>query len=306
MSTAWLFAGQGSQTPGMGRDFYEDYPQIRPFFDSATAGFDIRETCFEGPTEILSNTRFTQVCMAAFAASVVALLTQAGLRPQATAGLSLGEYSALHAAGVFDAETLLDLLAFRGRVMADVAEATPSRMTAILGLNDEEVRTAVAEAHQAGLGLVACANFNCPGQIVIGGEEEAVLHAEKLCRARGAKRCTQLKTNGPFHTPLMKPAAPQLKEKLTATHFASQQLPVIFNVTAQTAPDEQIKTLLEEQVFSPVLFAQSVRTLEASGVDSILEIGPGKTLSGFVRRIAPQITTYSIQSVEDFRRYLQS
>jgi [acyl-carrier-protein] S-malonyltransferase len=293
----------------MGRDFYEEYPQVRPFFDSTAAGFDLRATCFDAPAETLGDTRYTQACMAAFAASLVALLTEAGHAPQMTAGLSLGEYSALHAAGVFDAETLLDLLAFRGRVMAEAAESTAARMTAILGLQDEDVRAAVAEAQEmqeAGEGLVACANFNCPGQVVIGGEERAVIRAEELCIARGAKRCTPLQTSGPFHTPLMKPAALPLKEKLAATPFAPQRVPVIFNVTAQPAPDEQIKSLLEQQVYSPVLFAQSVRTLEAAGIDTVIEIGPGKALSGFIRRITPQITTHTIQTTEDFRRFTAS
>ncbi|MCL1847356.1 MAG: ACP S-malonyltransferase [Coriobacteriia bacterium] len=299
--TAWAFAGQGSQIPGMGCDIYQEFPQTRPIFESTAAGFDLRELCFDSPTNLLDDTRYTQACMAAFAAAVVALLFEAGLRPSATLGLSLGEYSALHAAGVFDSQTLLSLLGFRGRIMAE-ASARPSRMTAVLGLSDEEVEITVAEiASKTGM-VVSCTNYNAPLQLVIGGEEEAVIAAEEALRQRGARRCIPLKTSGPFHTALMEDAGKLLTERLATTCFAPQAAPVIFNASATPAPDTDIPALLVRQISSPVRFAQSIRLLKEAGISSIIEIGPGNVLAGLIRKTAPDIQVTSLQTADDIRK----
>lgn len=303
--TAWIFAGQGSQRQGMGHDIYGGFPEIRPIFESKACGFDLRKLCFEAPSDTLSNTRYTQACMAAFAAAVVTLLKNNGKTPDMVAGLSLGEYSALHAAGVFDFDTLLTVLAFRGTIMAD-AYTLPARMTAIFGLDDEVVIDAVDQARSETEEVVTCANFNCPGQVVISGSEKAVLHAEELLKALGARRCIPLTTSGPFHTPLMEPAATLLAEKLDQLPFSTQQLPVVFNVTAATASDSQVKTLLTRQLSAPVRFAQSLRTLRDVGVDSIIEIGPGRVLAGLAKRTIPEVTVKSIDNVEDLREVLNS
>jgi [acyl-carrier-protein] S-malonyltransferase len=300
VKTAWLYAGQGSQTPGMGRDFYDEFPEVRGIFDSGAAGFDVRRTCFDAPAEVLSQTRYTQPCMAAFAAAVTLLLRSRGLAPDCLAGLSLGEYAALHAAGVFDADTLLELLAFRGLAMEESSAGLDTRMSAVLGLAEPLVRRAVAES--AGEGVVSCTNFNCPGQIVIGGETRAVAAAEARCLALGAKRCLPVNTSGPFHTPLMESASARLREKLGRTVLAPQRVPVIFNVTAKPAPDGEVRNLLCEQVKSPVLFEQTIRALSARGADTIIEIGPGRALSGFVKKTAPEIRTVTIEKTEDLRK----
>ncbi|GHT80544.1 malonyl CoA-acyl carrier protein transacylase [Actinomycetota bacterium] len=290
--TAWLFAGQGSQKPGMGRDFYDAYPQIRHLFDSKIDGLDLHTLCFDSDSATLSDTRNTQPCMAAFAAAVVALLTEAGLQPQAVAGLSLGEYSALHAAGVLPSDTLLELLAFRGRIMSNAAAGIKSRMTAVLGLGTSEVEAAVAtiaadEQTAASAGVVVCSNYNCPGQIVIGGTQDEVLRTEALLKEQGARRLLPLNTSGPFHTPLMSSAASELQVRLSATTLGAQSVPVVFNATAATAPDSAIRDLLVRQIKSPVLFEQSIRTLQSLGITQTIEIGPGHALSGFVRKAAP-------------------
>jgi [acyl-carrier-protein] S-malonyltransferase len=300
MKTAWLFAGQGSQTVGMGRDFYERFPEVRHIFESETAGFDIRDVCFNGPIEKLSRTRYTQPCMAAFAAALIQILKGCGLSPDFTAGLSLGEYSALHASGVFDAEELLQLLAFRGVAMEESATGVDAKMTAVLGLSEELTRRAVAEA--ATDGVVVCANFNCPGQIVIGGERSAVEQAEKNCQKLGARRCMPLQTSGPFHTPFMADAADKLRNKLSNTHLEPQQARVVFNAIGDTAPDTDIPKLLEEQVKSPVLFEKSIRKLSAEGVTHVIEIGPGHTLVGFVRKTEPSIKCVSIEELSDLEK----
>ena len=300
MKTAWLYAGQGSQVPGMGRDFYENFPEVRDIFDSPAAGFDLRELCFEADAVMLSQTRYTQPCMAAFALAVTRLLKKRGLTPDFTAGLSLGEYSALHASGVFDVTTVLSLLAFRGIAMECSASGVTSRMSAVLGLSEKLVRQGVAAAAQ--YGVVSCTNINCPGQIVIGGEESAVLQAEANCMELGAKRCLPINTSGPFHTPLMETASLALQGRFTIEAFSPQQIPVIFNVTGELSSDSEIPLLLCEQVKSPVLFEKTICTLVDLGVTDIIEIGPGRTLTGFVRKTAPEIRVITIENIEDLEK----
>lgn len=300
MSTAWIYAGQGSQSAGMGRDFYDAFPPVRDIFESDAAGFDLREMCFDAPIETLSQTRYTQPCMAAFAAAVTRILREQGYAPDVAAGLSLGEYAALHAADVFDADTLLGLLAFRGLAMEQSAEGVKSRMSAVLGLDEALVRQAVAETQS--VGIVAVTNVNCPGQIVIGGEENAVIAAEQACSALGARRCLPLNTSGPFHTPLMEKASVGLRERLAVTQLAPQSIPVIFNATGETAQDAQIRELLCEQVKTTVLFEKTIHTLVARGVDKIVEIGPGSVLAGFVRKTAPEVRVVSIDKAADLEK----
>ena len=302
-TTAWVFAGQGSQVPGMGRDIYEAWPQTRAIFESSAAGFNIKKTCFDSPAELLGDTRYTQACMAAFAAAVVLVLRENGLTCDATLGLSLGEYSALYAAGVFDAQTLLELLGFRGAIMAD-ASKTPSRMSAVFGLADEAVEAVVNEVAARTGKVVSCTNYNCPGQVVIGGEASAAEEAETLLLKQGAKRCLPLKTSGPFHTALMAKAAQLLGQRLAATALKPQSIPVIFNAIAAPAADSDIRTLLVRQIGSPVRFSQSVSLLRESGITSVIEVGPGRVLAGLIKKTAPDISVVSIEGAEDLRKVI--
>ena len=198
MSLAFLYAGQGSQHPGMGADLYEAHPAFRAVLDAAGVDFDLKTTMFTDPDGVLNLTEYTQPCMVAFAAGMTALLAERGIVPDYAAGLSLGEYSALQCAGVFDAKTAISLVAFRGQAMADAVQGRPCGMAAVLGMDRDALKAVCTEASDAG--VVECTNFNCPGQIVISGDAAAVDKAGELAKAAGAKRVLPLKVSGPFHT----------------------------------------------------------------------------------------------------------
>ena len=303
MKLAFLYAGQGSQHVGMGRDFYEAYPVFREIFDYAPVGFDLKKLCFEGPEEQLADTRYTQPCMVAFAAGVTALLLQAGVRPAMAAGLSLGEYSALEAAGVFDAMTAISLVAFRGQAMAQAVTGRPCGMAAVLNLDREKLQAACDAASDAG--VVEIANYNCPGQLVIAGDAAAVEKASTLAQEAGARRVVPLKVSGPFHTSLMAPAGDALREKFKTTTFRAMNIPVLFNCKGDVMGDgDTIPALLERQVQSSVYLEDTIRTMSEQGVDTFVEIGPGKTLSGFVRKTVKGAKTYAIDTVDDLNAVL--
>lgn len=295
MKLAFLYAGQGSQHPGMGRAFYESSPLFRQAYDGAPVDFDLTETCLDDPQGMLNQTAYTQPCLVAFAVGVTKLLKAAGLRPDYCAGLSLGEYSALHCAGVLDDETAISLAAFRGRAMAQAAQGVESAMMAVLNLD----RAALSECCRAAsdLGGVEIANYNCPGQLVIGGEKAAVERAAALAREKGARRCLPLKVSGPFHTSLLAPAGDALRERFQTVAFRPMEVPVLFNCLGdRMGPADTIPALLERQVQSSIYMEDTIRRLAALGVDAVVEIGPGKTLSGFVRKTAPEMQTYAVET----------
>lgn len=297
MKLAFVYAGQGSQFVGMGQDFYESCADFKQIFDSAALDFDLKDLCFNGSEAQLAQTAYTQPCMVAFAAGVTRLLYNAGITPEMVAGLSLGEYAALHAAGVLDAKTAISLAAFRGKAMEAAVKDLPCGMTAILGLAREKVEEACLRAQD--LGVVSVANYNCPGQLVIAGVRAAVDKASELALAMGAKRAIPLKVSGAFHTALMAPAADALAEKFKTIHFGEMQIPVIFNSTAKPlAPDTTIADMLIKQVQSSVYFEDTIRYFEAQGIDTVIEIGPGKTLCGFIRKTGKSIKAYAVQDID--------
>ena len=305
MSIAFLYAGQGSQHPGMGADLYETYPQFRAVLDGADLDFDVKEVSFQDSQGVLNETRYTQPCMVAFAVGVTQILNHEGIRPDYVAGLSLGEYSALQAAGVFTPQQAISLVAFRGKVMAEAAKGVPCGMTAVLGLDREKLEQACEQA--SALGVVCIATYNCPGQLVIGGHQEAVDEAARLAKEMGARRCMPLKVSGPFHTPLLKPAGDALAEKFKGETFGEMQVPVLFNCLGrEMGPDDTIPALLERQVQSSVYMEDTIRRLAELGVDTIVEIGPGKVLSGFVRKTTPEIKTYAVETVADVQALVQA
>ena len=283
MKLAFLYAGQGSQHAGMGRGLYENNADFRAAFDAAKLDFDLKSVCFDDPEGVINQTQYTQPCMVAFAAGVTAALYAAGIRPEYVAGLSLGEYSALQAAGVFDAATAVELAAFRGKAMAKAAEGIDCGMTAVLALDRDKLQACCDEA--SALGTVQICNYNCPGQLVIGGGKAAVDRAAELAKAAGAKRCLPLKVSGPFHTSLMHPAGDALREKFRTVTFGEMQIPVLFNCLGREKGEgDTIPALLERQVQSSVYMEDTIRRLAELGVDTIVEIGPGRALSGFVKK----------------------
>ena len=292
MKLGFLYAGQGSQHPGMGADLYEAYPAFRAVFDSAPVEFDLKQVCFQDPDGVLNQTQYTQPCMVAFAAGLTAVLRERGILPELAAGLSLGEYSALHAAGVFDAAAAIRLVAFRGK-------AIESAMVAVLGLDRAPLQDACQRA--SALGTVVIANYNCPGQMVIGGNRAAVEQAALIAKELGAKRTMPLKVSGPFHTPLMAPAGEELADYFQTITFGQPQFPVLFNCLgrARQEDDPSIPELLDRQVQSSVWMEDSIRSMADQGVDAIVEIGPGKALSGFVRKTVPGLPVCAIESTAD-------
>ena len=297
MKLGFLYAGQGSQHPGMGADLYKAFPTFRAVLDSAAeqVDFDLKEISFTDTKGILNQTRYTQPCMVAFAAGMTALLAERGIVPAVAAGLSLGEYSALHAAGVFDADTAVELVAFRGKAMEDAAAGRPSAMVAVLGLDRAALQEACDEA--SAHGCVVIANYNCPGQLVLGGEKAAV----------ETRRCLPLKVSGPFHTPLMAPAGDALAERFRTVEFRESQIPVIFNCLGAERPDgAAIPELLVRQVQSSVYMEDSLRRMAAMGLDALVEIGPGKALSGFVKKTVPELPVYAVETAAELEQLTET
>lgn len=283
---AFLFPGQGAQYPGMGREAVEASRAAAEIFDngSGAAGMDLRALVFSGTEEELKITENTQPAIVAASLACMQPLLEAGIRPDMAAGLSLGEYCAHVAAGSLSPEQAIALVRKRGRFMQEAVPAGVGTMAAILGLSDIQVEAVCKEA--GGLGVVEPANFNCPGQIVIAGEVKAVEKACELAREAGAKRALPLAVSAPFHCSLLAPAGEALRAELACVALAPPAIPVVSNVTGGViGAGEDVKALLVRQVSSPVRWEACVRTMLAQGVDTFVEIGPGKVLSGFVRKI---------------------
>ena len=301
MKLGFLYAGQGAQHPGMGADLYEAYPTFRGAIDSAEVDFDLKSVSFTDPDGILNETQYTQPCMVAFAVGLTDVLAEKGVVPAAAAGLSLGEYSALYAAGVLDGKTAVKVVAFRGKAMADAAKGVESAMMAVLGADRETVAAACKAASD--IGVAEPCNFNCPGQIVIGGEKAAVEKAAAIAKENGAKRCMPLKVSGPFHTSLLKPAGDALADYFKTVDFGSPKIPVLHNcLGGEKTGSDAIPALLEKQVQSSVYMEDCIRAMAALGVDAIVEIGPGKALSGFVKKTVPGLPVFAVETVEDVEK----
>ena len=297
MKTAFLFSGQGAQYTGMGQAFYDTETMMKQTVDQASEilGYDMAALCFDDANqEKLNQTEYTQPAILTVSVGMWRILEANGITAAAVAGLSLGEYTALVASGALSFADAVALVAKRGSYMATAAPKGTGKMVAVMNADPAVIEACCKEA--ATVGIVSPANYNTPQQIVIGGEVAAVDKAVELLKASVVKRLIELNVSGPFHTALLKPAAEKLKTALAEVVFQEPKVPVISNTTAQVMKHDQIKTLLEQQVMSPVRFYDSVATLKNLGVGRVIEIGPGKTLTGFMKKIDK---TIAVARVED-------
>lgn len=302
---AFLYAGQGSQHTEMGRDFYNLFPEYKNVFDSINVDFDLKKVCFKNPNNILLNTRYTQPCMVAFACGVTEILRNIGLKPNYVCGLSLGEYSALYAAEVWSLEDTMKIVSTRGKAMAKASDGIDSAMVAITALSSDVVNQCCEKASEKG--IVSICNLNCPGQIVIGGDKIAVNLAVKIAKENGARRCVPLEVSGPFHTIYMKTAGETLRETLKEIRFNEPKCEILYNyLGGPNKKDEDIKELLVNQLQYTVRMHECIEYLINNDVKTFIEIGPGTTLSGFLKKAlkisnlnSEEIQILNINSIAD-------
>ena len=302
--TAFLFAGQGAQYLGMARDLYDQYNVVRATYDEASQvlGYNIRNL-IDREEEKLNQTRYTQPAILTTSVAIYRLLQEEGIQAAIVAGLSLGEYSAMVAAGALEFTTAVDLVAKRAVFMEEAAPAGSGKMVAVLNADLATIETACQEASR--LGIVSPANYNTPSQIVIGGEVKAVDKAVELLKEAGVKRLIPLKVSGPFHTALLKPASDKLSKVLATVEFTDFKLPLVGNIEAAVMEKERIKELLTRQVMEPVRFYDSIARMQEAGVTKFIEIGPGKVLSGFMKKIDKTANVYQVEDAKSLTALLE-
>lgn len=297
--TAFIYPGQGAQKAGMGADFYEKDADVRRLYDEAgkALGFDMKELCFT-ENDRLDLTEYTQAALVTTCLAMTDVVMKRGLRPDITAGLSLGEYAAIAAAGGMDEMDAIRLVRKRGILMASTVPAGEGAMCAVMAMDNDKIEEVIRD-----IPCVTVANYNCPGQTVLTGKKEAVETAGIRLREAGARRTVMLNVSGPFHSPMLKPAGEKLAEALETVSLHPLKVPYVTNVDGQTVDDiGKTKELLARQVYSPVRWMQSMERMIADGVDTFVEIGPGKTLAGFLRKINRNVKVYNIAAWEDVEK----
>lgn len=310
MKIGYIFPGQGTQAVGMGKDIYEKYEEARNVYkliDNAL-NENIEKLTYEKSQDELNKTENTQISIYAMSMAILKILESKGIKPVADAGLSLGEYSALTAAGVISLEDGAKIVRTRGKLMQNLAPEGNWAMAAIIGLEDNQVEEACSKVTD---GFVKAVNYNCPGQVVVSGEKDAVVKAMENAKELGAKRVIELKTSGPFHTEKLQEASAELKKELEKVNFQSFEIPVIKNYNGEkyTAEDNMVE-ILANHVINPVKFGKSIETMLEMGVDTFIEIGPGKTLSGFVKKVCKklekEVNVFNIENVETLESTLET
>ena len=300
---AFLFPGQGAQKAGMGKDFYEKYETARQIFDQASQwlDMDMKALCFE-ENDRLDLTEYTQAALVTTCLAMEKVVEEQGLYTDVTAGLSLGEYCAIEAAGGMKLQDAVTTVRKRGILMEQAVPAGKGSMTAVLGMDSRDIEKVTDSIEDVGI-----ANYNCPGQIVITGKTEAVCEASQKLKEAGARRVMTLKVSGPFHSPMLSEAGKELGQVLAKVEISPLKIPYVTNVTAQYVKDSsQTKALLEKQISSSVRWQQSVEAMIADGVDTFVEIGPGKTLAGFVKKISKDVQIYNIQTTDDLETVISA
>ena len=302
MKTAFIFSGQGSQYAGMGKELYDNFQCVKEVFDKADSvlDFKVSEMCF-GEDERLNETEYTQPALLTMSWAVCRLMEEKGLKADYVAGLSLGEYSAHVASGTFSFEDAVCLVRKRGKFMTEAVPKGEGAMCAVLNLDADKIQEACDEVKNIGRCMIA--NYNAPGQIVIAGDKAAVEKASEVVVEKGARRAVMLNVSGPFHTSLLKPAADKLKAELENISLNDMNIPVVSNLTAETVKDkDEVKDILTKQVMNSVKWEQSVKNMISWGVDTFVEMGPGKTLSSFVKKAAKEMgADVAIYNVEDLK-----
>lgn len=304
---AFIFSGQGAQYVGMGKDLYNNYDVSKKIFEIANEALnmDLKKLCFEGPEQQLNETENTQPAIVTVTLSALEALKQNGIKADVVAGLSLGEYSALTYSGVFDIKDVIPLVKKRGKYMQEAVPIGVGKMVAVLGLSEDKVLQACEESKD--FGIVEAANFNCPGQIVIGGEVKAVDVASQKALEKGASKTVTLPVSAPFHTSMLAPASEKIAKELEKIELKQMNVPVITNVTADYIKDiSEIKPLLEKQVKSPVLWEQIIRRMISDNVDTFVEIGPGRTLSTFVKKVDRKLKVFNVEDIKSLNKTVEA
>ena len=300
---AFIFPGQGAQKAGMGADFYENSESAKAIYDKASEllGLDMKALCFD-ENELLDQTEYTQAALVTTCLAMTKVVEEKGLFPHVTAGLSLGEYAAIAVAGGMSTEDAIQAVRKRGILMQTAVPTGEGAMAAILGMTGGDIENVIAD-----IDGVTIANYNCPGQIVITGRTDAVEKANAALLEAGAKRAILLNVSGPFHSPMLKGAGEELGKVLESVEMSSLEIPYVTNVTANYVDNiAETKALLEAQVASSVRWEQSIETMIANGVDTFVEIGPGRTLAGFMKKINRDVKMYNIATLDDVDKVVEA
>lgn len=310
MKIGYIFPGQGTQVVGMGKDIYEKYEEARNVYKiiDGVLNENIEKLTYEESQEELNKTENTQISIYVMSMAILKILESKGIKPVAAAGLSLGEYSALTAAGVISLEDGAKIVRTRGKLMQNLAPKGDWAMAAIIGLEDSKVEEACMKVTN---GFVKAVNYNCPGQVVVSGEKEAVAQAMENAKELGAKRVIELKTSGPFHTEKLQEASTELKKELEKINFKDFNIPVIKNLNGEEyGKEDNMVEILSNHVVNPVKFGKSIEKMIEMGVDTFIEIGPGKTLSGFVKKVCKklekEVNVFNIENIETLENTLQA